>query len=133
MTWLWISGFLVLDLWFSTPCTETTAAADALTVLRTPRGEWKYLRFLCGLACAVWHHCNLFFNCVLSGEAWINIRQGLFSDKVVKIRVTEKCWNNGVLYGDFGDLFFVATKIEKAVHGDHSLAWTRPAEWQNDG
>ena len=70
---------------------------------------------------------------VLSGEAWINIKQGLLPDNVVKLRVTAKCWNNGVLYGDFGDLFFVATKIEKSVHGDYSLAWTRPEGWRYEG
>ena len=39
---------VVMDIWVSMP---TTAAVDDLTVLRTPRGEWKLLEpFSCGLA-----------------------------------------------------------------------------------
>ena len=42
---------VVVDIWVSMP---TTAAVDDLTVLRTPRGEWKYLRALsCVLASTV--------------------------------------------------------------------------------
>ena len=33
---------VVVDIWVSIP---TTAAVDDLTVLRTPRGEWKFLCF----------------------------------------------------------------------------------------
>ena len=63
------------------------------------------------------------------------------------MKATARCWNNGVLHGDLGDLFFMllkmkqntsckgcsSTETEESVHGDHSLAWTRPAEWRNDG
>ena len=50
---------------------------------------------------------------VLSGEAWINIRQGLFPDDVVKLRATARCWNNGELFGDLGDLFFMLLKMKQ--------------------
>ena len=38
---------VVVDIWVS--ISATTAVVD-LTVLRTPRGEWKYVCLLCGLA-----------------------------------------------------------------------------------
>ena len=49
---------------------------------------------------------------VLSGEAWINIRQGLFPDDVVKLRVTARCWDNGHFYGDLGEFFFMSLKMK---------------------
>ena len=52
---------------------------------------------------------------MLSGEAWINIRQGLFPDNVVKMRATARCWN-----GDLGDLFFILLKMKQytSCNGD---------------
>ena len=50
---------------------------------------------------------------VLNGEARINSRQGLLPDDVVKLRVTAKCWNNGVPYGELGELFFMLLKMKQ--------------------
>ena len=60
----------------------------------------------------VWGHITC-IKAVPSGEAWINIRQGLFPDDVVKLRATARCWNNGELYGDFGDFFFMLLNMKQ--------------------
>ena len=52
---------------------------------------------------------------VLSGEAWVNVRRGLLPDDVVNLRVTAKCWNNGQLYGDLGEIFFMLLIMKQYI------------------
>ena len=39
---------------------------------------------------------------VLHGSAWGGISRMVSPDDVVKIRTCARCWNDGILYGDFG-------------------------------
>ena len=37
----------------------------------------------------------------------------IIPDDVVKMRATARCWNNGELFGDLGDLFFMLLKMKQ--------------------
>ena len=49
---------------------------------------------------------------VLYGSAWVGISRMLTLDDVVKVRTCTRCWNDGELYGDLGDYFFMFADSE---------------------